>query len=219
MAVPVLIIGKSGSGKTSSLRTVVDNDNFNVINVIGKPFPFRGNIKSGVSDDYQQVMKWLIKFPGKSIVIDDAGYLLTNMFMKGHASSGSGNAIFAFYNDLGDKFWNLIEFIKKSVPQNKIVYIVMHEDQDDFGNVKPKTIGKMLDDKVCIEGMFTIVLRCVTRNGKHVFLTQTDGLDVAKTPIGLFDTEEIDNDILFVDNAIREYYGLDAGEDTKKERG
>ena len=211
-----MIIGKSGSGKTSSLRTVVGNDRFNVINVIGKPFPFRGNIKSGVTDDYQQAMKWLIKFPGDSIVIDDAGYLITNMFMKGHANAGSGNAIFSFYNQIGDHFWNLIEFIKKSVPQDKIVYIVMHEDTDDFGNVKPKTIGKMLDEKVCLEGMFTIVLRCATKNGKHIFLTQTDGLDVAKTPIGMFDSSEIDNDILLVDNAIREYYGMNVEDKNQK---
>lgn len=191
------------------MRTVAGNDDFNVINVLGKPFPFRGEVKSGKTDDYQQVMKWLIQFPAKSIVIDDAGYLITNMFMSGHSSAGQGNAIFAFYNKIGDHFWNLIEFIKERVPEHKIVYLIMHEDTDDFGNIKPKTIGKLLDDKVCIEGLFTIVLRCVIKNGKHLFLTQTTEGDVAKTPIGLFEDLEIDNDILMVDKAIREYYGLD----------
>lgn len=208
MAIPVLIIGKSGSGKSCSLRTAAGNENFNAINVLGKPWPFKGDVKNGVTDDYQQVMKWLVKFPADSIVIDDAGYLLTNMFMKGHATSGSGNAIFGFYNAIGDHFWNLIEFVKASVPKDKIVYFIMHEDTDDFGNVKPKTIGKMLDEKVCIEGLFTIVLRCITEGGKHYFLTQTDGSDVAKTPIGMFDDMKIDNDILFVDNAIRSYYEI-----------
>lgn len=214
MAIPVLIIGKSGSGKSASLRNCVNNDNFNVINVIGKPFPFKGSVKSGVTDDYTQVMKWLIQFPAKSLIIDDAGYLITNMFMSGHSNAGAGNGVFAFYNKIGDHFWNLIEFIKKSVPANKIVYVIMHEDTDDFGNIRPKTIGKLLDEKVCIEGMFTIVLRSVVQNGKHVFLTQSSGMDVAKTPIGMFEGSEIDNDITAVDKAIREFYELDKEEKT-----
>jgi hypothetical protein len=208
MAIPVLIIGKSGSGKSASLRNCVGNDNFNVINVLNKPFPFKGKVKSGATDDYQQVMKWLIAFPGKSIVIDDAGYLITNMFMNGHSNAGAGNAVFGFYNKIGDHFWNLIEFIKKSVPEDKIVYMVMHEDIDDFGNIRPKTIGKLLDEKVCIEGMFTIVLRCVSENGKHLFITQAMNNDVAKTPMGMFEDIEIDNDLTLVDKAIREYYEI-----------
>lgn len=218
MGLPVLIIGKSGSGKSASLRNCVNNDNFNVINVLNKPFPFRGTIKSGTTDDYQQVMKWLVQFPASSIVIDDAGYLITNMFMNGHANAGSGNAVFAFYNKIADHFWNLIEFIKASVPADKIVYIIMHEDTDDFGNIKPKTIGKLLDEKVCVEGMFTIVLRCVTENGKHYFLTQTTESDVAKTPIDMFKDVKIDNDLLLVDKAIREYYNIPAKKpEVKKE--
>lgn len=208
MAVPVLIIGKSGSGKSASLRNCVGNENFNVINVIDKPFPFKGKINTGSSDDYQQVMKWLVKFPAKSIVIDDAGYLITNMFMNGHSSAPAGNGVFTFYNKIGDHFWNLIEFIKKLPDKDKIVYVVMHEDIDDFGNIKPKTIGKLLDEKVCIEGMFTIVLRCVVENGKHLFVTQTTNNDVAKTPIGMFEEITIDNDLALVDKAIREYYEI-----------
>lgn len=209
MAIPVLIIGKSGSGKSASLRNCAGNNNFNVINVLNKPFPFRGEVKSGSSDDYQQVMKWLIQFPGDSIVIDDAGYLITNMFMNGHSNAGAGNAVFSFYNKLADHFWNLIEFIKEKVPANKIVYIIMHEDTDDFGNIKPKTIGKLLDEKVCVEGMFTIVLRCATENGKHYFFTQTTANDIAKTPIDMFKDIKIDNDLLLVDNTIREYYNME----------
>lgn len=215
MGLPVLIIGKSGSGKSASLRNCVNNDNFNVINVIDKPFPFRGQIKSGATDDYQKVEKWLVKFPARSIVIDDAGYLITNMFMKGHANAGAGNGVFTFYNKIGDHFWNLIEFIKKSVPKEKIVYVIMHEDVDDFGNIKPKTIGKLLDEKVSIEGMFTIVIRCIVENGKHYFVTQSSGTDVAKTPMGMFEELLIDNDITLVDKAIRDYYEMNKETDTK----
>ncbi len=216
MGVPVLVIGKSGAGKSASLRNCVGNKDFNVINVLDKPFPFRGKINSGATDDYNQVMKWLIQFPGKSIVIDDAGYLITNMFMNGHSNAGAGNGVFSFYNKIGDHFWNLIEFIKKSVPADKIIYVVMHEDTDDYGNIRPKTIGKLLDEKVCIEGMFTIVLRAVVQNGKHIFLTQSSGSDVAKTPMGMFETAEIDNDITVVDKAIREYYEIDKTNETNE---
>ena len=216
MAIPVLIIGKSGSGKSTSLRTCVDNDNFNVINVLNKPFPFKGKIKSAATDDYEKVKTWLKQSPARSIVIDDAGYLITNMFMKGHANAGAGNAVFSFYNKIGDHFWNLIEFIKNNVPSEKIVYIIMHEDTDDFGNIRPKTIGKLLDEKVCIEGMFTIVIRCITENGKHLFVTQTTENDVAKTPVDMFKNVTIDNDLLLVDNTIRDYYGLSVKKEDKK---
>ena len=209
MAIPCLILGKSGSGKTTCLRGFADTNKINVINVLNKPYPFKGEIKSGSTDDYQQVMKWLIQFPAKSIVIDDAGYLITNMFMRGHSKEGSGNAIFSFYNKIGDHFWNLIEFIKNKVPQDKIVYLFMHEEADESGVIKPKTIGKILDEKVCIEGMFTIVLRCISEGGKHLFVTQSDGNDVAKTPIGMFEDATIDNDLVIVDDAIRAYYNMD----------
>lgn len=134
---------------------------------------------------------------------------MTNQFMRGHSSKGAGNAIYSFYNDVGDSFWNLIETAKR-LSDDKIVYFMMHTDTDDAGNIKPKTIGKMLDEKVCIEGLFTIVLHCKFEDGKHIFATQTDGLDVAKTPLGMFETNEIDNDLKFVDNTIRGYYGLNA---------
>lgn len=217
MGLPVLIMGKSGSGKSASLRNCVDNDNFNVINVIDKPFPFRGHIKSGTTDDYTKVEDWLKRFPAKSIVIDDAGYLITNMFMKGHSNAGAGNAVFSFYNKIGDHFWSLIEFIKKDVPKDKIVYVIMHEDVDEFGNIKPKTIGRLLDEKVSIEGMFTIVIRCIVENGKHLFVTQSAGNDVAKTPMGMFEELMIDNDITLVDKAIRDYYDMDEGKGESKE--
>ena len=216
MAIPVLLIGKSGSGKSASLRNCVDNNDFAVVNVIDKPFPFKGHIQSLSTDDYQMVMKSLIGAKAKSIVIDDAGYLITNMFMKGHSNAGAGNAVFSFYNKIGDHFWNLIQFIKESVPKDRIVYVVMHEDIDEFGNIRPKTIGKLLDEKVCVEGMFTVVLRCSSENGKHVFYTQASENDVAKTPIGMFSADTIDNDLLIVDKAIREYYELESKNEQKK---
>lgn len=216
MATPVLIIGKSGSGKSTSLRNC-QNDNFNLIRVLNKPLPFKGKVNGWFSDDYQQIMKYLIASKARSIVIDDAGYLITNHFMKGHSSAGKGNAVFALYNDIGDYFWNLIQFIVTKVPGDKIVYLMMHEDKDDQGEVKPKTIGRLLDEKVCIEGMFTIVLRCIEEGGKHLFVTQASQGAVSKSPIGMFDNLTIDNDLLLVDQKIREYYDLGKGETNHEE--
>lgn len=216
MATPVLIIGKSGSGKSTSMRNC-QNDDFNLIRVLNKPLPFKGKVNGWFSDDYQQIMKLLIASKADSIVIDDAGYLITNHFMRGHSSAGKGNGVFSLYNDIGDYFWNLIQFIVTKVPENKIVYIIMHEEKDEAGEVKPKTIGKLLDEKVCIEGMFTIVLRCIEEGGKHLFVTQASQEAVSKSPIGMFEDLTIDNDLLLVDKKIREYYGLGKGEENNAE--
>lgn len=215
MAIPVLVIGKSGSGKSTSLRNCKDNENWNLINVLDKPLPFKGKIPQVSTDDYEQVKRCLKNSKANSVVVDDAGYLITNYFMRNHSSKGAGNAIFSMYNTLADNFWNLIEFIKK-LPEEKIIYVFMHEDTDDFGNTKAKTIGKLLDEKICLEGMFTIVLRCVQENGKHLFVTQANGGAISKSPMGMFDDLEIDNDLLYVDNTIREYYGLGIKEEKEE---
>lgn len=218
MATPILIIGKSGTGKSTSLRNCVENDDWNLIRVLNKPLPFKGKINGWSTDDYQTVMKCLAGSKANNIVIDDAGYLITNMFMRGHSSSGAGNGVFTLYNSIGDHFWNLIEFIINKLPEEKIVYAIMHEDKNDFGDVKPKTIGKLLDEKVCVEGMFTIVLRCIEENGKHMFVTQSADGAVSKSPIGMFEDLTIDNDLLLVEHKVREYYELHVKKTNKKEK-
>lgn len=213
MGMPVLLIGKSGSGKSTSLRNFLENELY-LINVMKKPLPFRKKFESVVkTDDYETIKRALIKAEKDTIVIDDAGYLITNHFMRNHSKTGGGNAVFALYNDLADSFWGLVEFIK-SLPENKIVYLIMHEEKSDFGDVKPKTIGKLLDDKVCLEGMFTIVLRSVLSNGEYRFETQTNGLTTCKSPEGMFPSE-IPNDLKQVDIAIRDFYQLNEKEEEK----
>jgi hypothetical protein len=206
MAIPVLIIGKSGSGKSASMMNL-DPAKTALISVLGKPLPFKGKFDQVVTDDSAKIVG-IIKAAKRSIiVVDDVGYTMTNMFMRDHAAGGGGNAVFSLYNNIGDKFWGMIEAVRK-IPEDKRVYFIMHEEQNDFGNIRPKTIGKMIDEKVCLEGMFTICLRCIVSNGKHVFRTQSDGLDVAKTPIGMFEDLEIPNDLAMVDKAICEYYEI-----------
>lgn len=218
MGMPVLIIGKSGSGKSASLRNFKKGE-LGLIKVIEKPLPFKNEFKPISTDNYNKIKGVLKKAKTNSIVIDDASYLLTNAFMHGQGSN-KGSAIFDFYAQLATNFWDLINTIMNDLPEEKIVYLVMHEDKNENGDIKPKTIGKMLDEKVCVEGMFTIVLRSMRNENGYIFRTQTTGLDVAKTPIGMFDSEEIENDLKEVDKAIREYYNLEPkkeekGDDTK----
>jgi len=215
MATPVLIIGKSGAGKSTSLRNCAGNDDWNLIRVLDKPLPFKGKINGWPTDNYLEVMKCLAASKAHNIVIDDAGYLITNTFMRGHSSTGSGNAQFQFYNQMADNFWNLIMFIINKLPPNKIVYMMMHEQQDDFGNIRPKTIGKLLDEKVTIEGMFTIVLRAVKDSQGYAFITQSEDMAVSKSPMGMFESERIDNDMKLVEEAIRSYYEIPVPEATK----
>ena len=208
MGIGVLIIGKSGSGKSTSLRNF-KSDEVGIINVISKPLPFKNinGLKTVDTDNYADVKKVIEGSKTPSIVIDDAGYLITNQFMRKHSNTGGGNAVFSLYNDIADSFWNLTEQIKK-LPNNKIVYILMHEDKNDFGDIKPKTIGKLIDEKVCLEGLFSIVLRAKKVDKNYYFFTQATDRDVAKSPIGMFDELYIENDLKVVDDKIREFYGI-----------
>ena len=201
-SVPVLIIGKSGSGKSASLRNF-KKDEIAIANVLGKPLPFKSDLDAPKVDDYATILKAIEHTDKKVIVIDDANYLITNEFMNKSSVKG-----FDKYNEMGNNFFNLINGIK-NVEGGKTVYLIMHEDTDDEGNVKPKTIGKLLDDKVNIQGMFTICLRSMFDNGNYIFRLKTNGQDCVKTPIGLFDEEQIENDLKLVDTKIREYYELD----------
>lgn len=214
MAIPVLILGQSGSGKSRSIKTLPTNKTL-IINVEGKAFPFREKFKYVMNSDNPEAIKAQMAHMGgiKRVVIDDAGYIMTNMFMRGHSGGRKGSQVFDLYNDIGDSFWDLIEFIKRELPDDVIVYIMMHEEENDSSKIKPKTIGKMLDEKVCLEGMFTICLRCRTKDGKHFFRTVTDSYDVTKSPEGMFEAEEIPNDLNMVDNCIRDYYELENKEE------
>lgn len=217
MGIPVLIIGKSGSGKSTSLRNFSEKE-LGLINVSKKPLPFKKKFESTINtDNYETIKKALTKTEKQSVVIDDAGYLITNHFMSKHSTCGGGNAVFGLYNDIGDSFWKLIEFIK-NLPEEKIVYVVMHEDKNDFGDIAPKTVGNLLNKQVCVEGMFTIALRCLSDENRHYFRTKTDGADIVKTPMGMFEDAEIDNDLKLVDTTIREYYELNKKEESEENK-
>lgn len=211
-SVPVLLIGASGSGKSTSLRNF-KGDEVAVVNVLGKPLPFKSDIKAGKCDNYDVILKAIEETPKKTIVIDDANYLITSEFMSKSSIKGYDK-----YNELANNFWNLINGIK-NIEGGKTVYLIMHEDTDENGNIKPKTIGKMLDEKVNIQGMFTICIRSMYENGNYIFRLKTNGQDCVKTPFGMFENETMENDLKEFDRVVREYYELDKKENTKENGG
>lgn len=201
MGIPVLILGESGSGKSASLRNFKP-DEIGIINVNGKPFPFRNQLKSVNTDSYQKIQNVLQKSKVKALVIDDSQYLMANEFMRMAKVTG-----YQKFTDIGLNFWNLINTVS-ALPDDKIVYFLHHIETTDTGRQKIKTIGKMLDEKITLEGMFAIVLKTSVHDGHYYFVTQNNGLDTVKTPIGMFESDEIENDLKAVDTAIRKYYEI-----------
>lgn len=207
MGMPVLIYGKSGSGKSRSMKFFKDDEIF-LINIEGKALPFRQSFKYvGKTDKVDTIIDQLNKMTCKICVIDDAGYLMTHTFMNNHKNK-KGSASFDMYDDIADTMYFLIQRIKTETPNDVIVYIIFHEDTNDSGETKIRTIGKLLDNKVCLEGMVTVCLRCMSDNGKHFFRTATDGFDITKSPEDMFSETEIDNNLKLVDDTIREYYKI-----------
>ena len=202
-----MVIGQSGSGKSTSLRNFKAEDAF-VVNVSGKPLPFRDNgLKVWKTTDYQKITDAIRnKITAPSIIIDDATYLMTDEFMRTSGIKGYDK-----FTDMARNFYDLVR-TAAALPDNKIVYFLGHIETDVNGNEKFKTIGKMLDEKICLEGMFTIVLKTVVQDGKYMFQTQTSGHDTAKSPLGMFSETLIENDLKMVDNTIREYYNINQEE-------
>lgn len=206
MGIPVMILGESGTGKSASMRNCTA-DRFGIINVSKKPLPFRSAIKTYNTDDYGKIIGALKVAKTPSVVIDDSQYLLVNAFMRRSNERGYDK-----FTDIANNHWNLVQFVINNLPDETIVYFMSHIDRDQNGNEKAKTIGKMLDQYVTLEGMFTIVLKTHVMDGKYTFLTHNSGFDTVKTPLGMFEADEIDNDLLVVDNTIRDYYGFGGNE-------
>jgi len=202
MAIAVLVMGASGTGKSASLRNFRP-DEIGVINVAGKPLPFRSEIKSFKSDRYEEIEAILKKAKVKSLVIDDSQYLMANEFMRRASENG-----FQKFTDIGRNFWALVDMINHDLPEDVIVYFMQHTELDANGNEKAKTIGKLLDEKITLEGLFSIVLKTAVVDGSYMFTTKNNGADTVKTPMGMFEQDLIENDLKAVDDAIREYYGL-----------
>ena len=203
MGIPVFILGHSGTGKSTSLRNF-KSDEILHINVMRKPLPFKGRFAETYDgDDYTGIAKAINATEKKTIVIDDAQYLMANEFMRRSFEKGYDK-----FTEIGYNFWTLVNGASMDLPFDTIVYFLMHTDSDDNGNEKAKTIGKLLDEKITLEGMSSIVLKTAVKDGVYTFTTQNNGHDTVKSPLGMFPTYEIDNDLKAVDTTIRKYWEL-----------
>lgn len=199
--IPVLIIGKSGAGKSTSLRNLKVED-YSLVNPLAKRLPFKGGATGLESSNYEEIKNFIAKTPKNIIVIDDSNYLLTLEMMSKAKETGYNK-----FTDMALNYWKLIDFIK-NLDGDKRVYLMSHEEVDEFGNIGVKTVGKMLSNQCCVEGLYTTVLRATNESGKFQFQTATMGNDIVKAPIGMFEDTYIDNDLAIVDKAICEYYEI-----------
>jgi hypothetical protein len=206
MGIPVLVLGESGSGKSASLRGF-EADEVGIFNVAGKPLPFRKKLPCKATSDYNTIMSGIKKASRKVFVIDDSQYL-----MCFEAFARAKDTGFNKFTDFALHFYNLVQFVIQQTPDDVIVYFLHHTEQDsNTGKIKAKTMGKMLDNQLTLEGLFSIVLQCVTDGKKHVFVTQSDGFTPCKSPMDMFPLE-IDNDLKKVDQVIRDYYEMNEKE-------
>lgn len=207
MGLPVLVLGESGSGKTYSIQNF-DVNEVGIFSVEKSRLPFRKKFKVAKNATYPMIMKALAKPALKTYVIDDSQYLLANEMFDRAQESG-----YSKFTDIALHFRNLIHFINKDVPDDVIVYFLHHTELDsNTGRTKAKTVGKMLDNQLTVEGCFSIVLLCVAEGTEHYFITQSDGFTTAKSPAEMFETR-IPNDLKAVDDAIREYYEMGVAAD------
>ena len=215
MAIPVMILGESGTGKSASLRNFRPEE-VGIIDVSGKPLPFRSKLPVFKTDNYRTIVKAMTSRPNiPAFVVDDAQYLMANEFMRRSDERGYDK-----FTEIAKNFWSLIqETVAQQMPDNQIVYFMMHTDSSDDGRVRAKTIGRMLNEKITLEGLFTIVLRTNVTDGVYSFRTVNSGSDTVKAPMGMFDTALIDNDLKAVDTAIRDYYGISNDKKNEKTEG
>lgn len=201
MAVKVLIVGESGSGKSASLRNF-DEKEVAVFNVSEKPMPFKKKLPMMKTSDMKTIAQAIKQNDRNCYVVDDAGLAMTFYLFGKVNETGYGK-----FTQVAKDFYDMVQAVD-SCSDDTVVYFTMHTDRSEDGTkVKAKTAGKMIDSQLTLESLFTIVLYCVTDGKSHKFITQSDGVTTAKSPMDMFPLE-MDNDLKAVDTAIREYYGL-----------
>jgi hypothetical protein len=209
MSTATLVLGESGTGKSTSMRNMNPADTL-LIQVINKPLPFRskewkpvrehGNIiVASQSDTIIKALKTTLR---PIIIVDDFQYLLATEFMERAHEKGYDK-----FTDMARHYYDVLT-TAMTLPPEKRVYLMSHTDTNDAGRTKAKTIGKLLDEKITVEGLVSIVLRTHVINGQYVFSTRNSGSDTVKTPLGMFDEDHIPNDLMVVDKAITDYYEL-----------
>ena len=202
----VMVLGRSGSGKSASLREFAPEE-VAVLSVAGKRLPFRSGLPVMLGAGYEQCVEALRHNTRRCYVLDDVGYLMQFENMARARETG-----YQKFTDFAVNFNNLLQWAKNTDPDTN-VFFLMHPDSDEYGHERPKTIGRMLDEKLCVEGLFPIVIDCEVRPDedgelRHVFVTAKDGRNLAKVPMGMLPTPTMDNDLKAVDTAIREFWGM-----------
>lgn len=202
MSIAIMILGESGTGKSTSLRNL-DPNKTALIQSVRKPLPFRSAAwKPYVTDDPVKIEKAMRGTARDVIVIDDFQYVLANEFMRRSDEKGYDK-----FTQIAKHAWDILR-AASDLAAHRRVYILCHTANDDSGHTKMKTIGRMLDEKITPEGMVTIVLRTQVRDGNYLFATQNSGSDTSKSPLEMFSDFYIPNDLAAVDAAIVDYYGL-----------
>jgi len=214
MGIPVLIIGESGSGKTASLRNFAPEE-IGVFSVSSKPLPFRKQLPVLKPATYQSMYQAWERGKAnnqlrKVYAIDDSSLLMTFSSFARAKEIG-----YSKFTDFAVDFYNLVQYVINNLPDDVIVYFLHHMERTETGAMKAKTVGKMLDNQLTLEALFTIVLFCQTDGTEHWFITQSDGFSTAKSPMEMFPIK-IDNDIKAVDTIIREYYNINTNTTEEK---
>lgn len=218
MGIPILILGDSGSGKSASMMNLDPQNGF-LVNPENKRLPFKSkgwqqrdfDAKTGnvfftdIPSDIVTIINFAVRAGRKFVVVDDFQYVMGNQFMRRRSEKS-----FEKFTEIGGGAWDVIRSAQ-AAEDELIVYFLAHTEETPAGRIKMKTIGKMLDEKITVEGMFSIALRTGVTDGRYYFTTQSDGSDPVKSPIGLFDQFQIPNDLATVDTAVRDYYELNNG--------
>lgn len=205
MAQKILVMGESGTGKSTSLRNC-DAATTAVVNPVGKPLPFKNHFTMLNNEtDARKITRFMKEQAAagkKLIVVDDFQYILAVPYMNRIKETGWDK-----YNDFGANYFEIIE-VCKDLPDDVVVAYMTHLETLDNGLTTVKLIGKLLREKITIEGLFTVVLRTGCSEAKYYFYTQNSGKDTVKSPIGMFPAYAIDNDLNYVADKIRNYYEL-----------
>ena len=202
MASIVMVIGQSGTGKSTSLRNFKKGE-ASVINVSKKPMPFPCELNVANVGSYKTIKELMQKTQSPAIIVDDCTYLIVNEYMSNADIKGYDK-----FTNMAKNFWEFMNFCITELPDDKIVYFLGHSEKGEDGREHFKTVGRMLDQTVVCEGYCSVVLKTVVEDGKYMFATHNNGYDTVKTPMGMFTDDKIDNDLKAVDTRLREFFKI-----------
>ncbi|WP_064591615.1 ATP-binding protein [Streptobacillus moniliformis] len=218
MAIGILVIGESGSGKSTSIRNLNPEETF-IIQVVNKPLPFpkfkdfyplyNKETKKGnrvITSNYEVIVRILkildMERKYKNIIIDDSTYLIAKQYLESNSKG------YDKFNGLLESFYYLVKCIENLTNENLKIILLGHQKENENGKMTFKTIGKAIDEKITVEGLFSIVLNTEIKDRQYYFRTQNNGYNTSKSPMGMFENEYIENDLKMVIEQIDEYYGI-----------